>query len=51
MQDDLDRIFSFLLGDLVNLNVYFHVDDESERDYSIEDHSVFVSAENLVSFL
>ena len=52
IEDDLMRIFNYVLGtQFVRIHVYYSHDRDIERDFIIEDYSVFISAADLVSFL
>ena len=52
IEDNLSRIFNYLLGaEFAQIHVYFSHDRDVERDFIIEDYSVFISAADLVSFL
>lgn len=52
IEDNLRRIFNYVLGpEFARLHVYYSHDRDAERDFIIEDYSVFISAADLVSFL
>lgn len=52
IEDNLRRIFNYLLGvEFAQIHVYYSHDRDVERDFIIEDYSVFISAADLVSFL
>lgn len=52
IEDNLRRIFNYLLGvEFAQIHVYYSHDRDAERDFIIEDYSVFISAADLVSFL
>lgn len=52
VEDNLRRIFNYLLGlEFAQIHVYYSHDRDVERDFIIEDYSVFISAADLVSFL
>lgn len=52
IEDNLRRIFNYLLGaEFVQIHVYYSHDRDVERDFIVEDYSVFISAADLVSFL
>ena len=52
VEDNLNRIFNYLLGvEFVRIHVYYSHDRHNERDFIIEDYSVFISAADLISFL
>lgn len=52
IEDNLTRIFNYVLGaQFARIHVYYFHDRDIERDFIIEDYSVFISAADLVSFL
>lgn len=52
VQESLTRIFNHLLGvEFAQINVYYSYNPDNERDFIIDDYSVFISAADLVSFL
>lgn len=52
IDDNFTRIFNYVLGpEFVRIHVYYSHDRDIERDFIIEDYSVFISAADLVSFL
>lgn len=52
VEDNLRRIFNYLLGaEFAQIHVYYSHNRDVERDFIIEDYSVFISAADLVSFL
>ena len=52
IEDNLNRIFNYLLGvEFARIHVYYSHDRHIERDFIIEDYSVFISAADLISFL
>lgn len=52
VEDNLRRIFNYLLGaEFARIHVYYSHDRDVERDFIIEDYSVFINATDLVSFL
>lgn len=52
IEDHLRRIFNYVLGpEFARIHVYYSHDRNAERDFIIEDYSVFISASDLISFL
>lgn len=52
IEDHLRRIFNYVLGsEFARIHVYYSHDRDAERDFIIEDYSVFISASDLISFL
>lgn len=52
IEDNLSRIFNYVLGPgFTRLHVYYSHDRNVERDFFVEDYSVFISPADLVSFL
>ena len=52
IEDNLTRIFNYVLGtQFARIHVYYSHDRDIERNFIIEDYSVFISAADLVSFL
>ena len=52
VEDSLRRIFNYVLGpEFARIHVYYSHDRDAERDFTIEDYSVFISASDLISFL
>ena len=51
-EDNLRCIFNHLLGaEFARIHVYYSYNTDIERDFIMEDYSVFISAADLVSFL